>query len=36
LTGTTTLTIMVLNSNDKNPYFNPATQRAEVRIVEEI
>jgi hypothetical protein len=23
---------MVLNSNDKDPYFDPATQRAEVRI----
>lgn len=32
LTGTTTLTIMVLNSNDKDPYFDPATQRAEVRL----
>ncbi|PNF35261.1 hypothetical protein B7P43_G04794, partial [Cryptotermes secundus] len=31
LTGTTTLTIMVLNSNDKDPYFDPATQRAEVQ-----
>lgn len=31
LTGTTTLTVSVLNSNDKLPYFVPATQRAEVR-----
>ncbi|XP_063226687.1 cadherin-87A isoform X2 [Bacillus rossius redtenbacheri] len=30
LTGTTTVTINVLNSNDKDPYFYPATQRAEV------
>lgn len=30
LTGTTTLTISVINSNDKLPYFVPATQRAEV------
>lgn len=31
LTGTTTLTINVQNSNDKDPYFVPATQHAEVR-----
>ncbi|XP_021925581.1 cadherin-87A isoform X2 [Zootermopsis nevadensis] len=31
LTGTATLTIMVLNSNDKDPYFDPSTQRAEVQ-----
>lgn len=30
LTGTTTLTISIINSNDKLPYFVPATQRAEV------
>lgn len=30
LTGTTTLTVSILNSNDKLPYFVPATQRAEV------
>ena len=30
LTGTTTLMINVENSNDKPPYFNPETQRAEV------
>ena len=32
LTGTTTLTITVLNSNDKDPYFDPSTQRAEVSV----
>jgi hypothetical protein len=32
LTGTTTLTVTVLNSNDKDPYFDPSTQRAEVSI----
>ncbi|XP_001989490.2 cadherin-87A [Drosophila grimshawi] len=31
LTGTATLTISVQNSNDKDPYFVPATQHAEVR-----
>ncbi|GFG39325.1 hypothetical protein Cfor_05830, partial [Coptotermes formosanus] len=31
LTGTTTVTVMVLNSNDKDPYFDPSTQRAEVQ-----
>ncbi|ALC46335.1 Cad87A [Drosophila busckii] len=31
LTGTSTLTINVQNSNDKDPYFVPATQHAEVR-----
>ncbi|KAJ4434750.1 hypothetical protein ANN_23319, partial [Periplaneta americana] len=31
LTGTTTLTVTVLNSNDKDPYFDPSTQRAEVQ-----
>lgn len=30
LTGTTTLTIQLINSNDKQPYFLPTTQRAEV------
>nr|CAD7400227.1 unnamed protein product [Timema poppensis] len=30
LTGTTTLTVNVVNSNDKDPYFLPPTQRAEV------
>ncbi|GLV42165.1 Cadherin 87A, partial [Carabus blaptoides fortunei] len=30
LTGTTTLTVSILNSNDKLPYFVPATQRAEI------
>ncbi|XP_030572028.1 cadherin-87A [Drosophila novamexicana] len=32
LTGTATLTINVQNSNDKDPYFVPATQHAEVRV----
>lgn len=31
LTGTTTLVVNVLNSNDKMPSFNPPTQRAEVK-----
>jgi len=31
LTGTTTLTVTILNSNDKDPYFDPSTQRAEVQ-----
>ncbi|XP_067010919.2 cadherin-87A [Anabrus simplex] len=30
LTGTTTVTVSVLNSNDKDPVFEPPTQRAEV------
>lgn len=30
LTGTTTLTVSVINSNDKLPYFVPVTQKAEV------
>lgn len=30
LTGTTTLSITVVNSNDKIPFFSPPTQRAEV------
>lgn len=30
LSGTATLTINVINSNDKAPYFTPTTQRAEV------
>ncbi|XP_046393425.1 cadherin-87A-like [Ischnura elegans] len=30
LTGTTTITVNILNSNDKMPYFKPATQKAEV------
>lgn len=30
LTGTTTLTVSIFNSNDKLPYFVPVTQRAEV------
>ncbi|XP_037922792.1 cadherin-87A [Hermetia illucens] len=31
LSGTTTLTVSVTNSNDKDPFFTPSTQRAEVR-----
>ncbi|XP_013102305.2 cadherin-87A isoform X1 [Stomoxys calcitrans] len=31
LSGTATLTVDILNSNDKDPYFTPATQHAEVR-----
>ncbi|XP_037950631.1 cadherin-87A [Teleopsis dalmanni] len=31
LTGTATLTVTINNSNDKDPYFTPATQHAEVR-----
>lgn len=31
LSGTATLTVTIVNSNDKDPYFTPATQRAEVR-----
>lgn len=30
LTGTTTLTIKIINTNDKLPYFIPANQKAEV------
>lgn len=30
LTGTTELTVHVINVNDKRPYFTPVTQRAEV------
>lgn len=30
LTGTTTLTINIINTNDKLPYFVPSTQTAEV------
>lgn len=30
LTGTTTLTANVINTNDKMPYFIPTTQKAEV------
>ncbi|XP_055623372.1 cadherin-87A [Toxorhynchites rutilus septentrionalis] len=30
LSGTTTLTVSIINSNDKAPYFTPTTQRAEV------
>lgn len=30
LTGTTTVTVNILNSNDKAPYFTPTTQRAEI------
>lgn len=32
LTGTTTLTVNVINTNDKTPYFVPTTQKAEVSI----
>lgn len=32
LTGTTTLTINIINTNDKMPYFVPTTQKAEVII----
>ncbi|XP_061400398.1 cadherin-87A [Musca vetustissima] len=31
LSGTATLTVNIINSNDKDPYFTPATQYAEVR-----
>ncbi|KAM7364223.1 cadherin 87A isoform 3-T5 [Cochliomyia hominivorax] len=31
LSGTATLTVSIINSNDKDPYFTPATQHAEVR-----
>ncbi|XP_039957046.1 cadherin-87A [Bactrocera tryoni] len=30
LSGTTTLTVNINNSNDKDPYFTPATQHAEI------
>ncbi|XP_044756698.1 cadherin-87A [Coccinella septempunctata] len=30
LSGSTTLTINIINTNDKNPYFFPSTQRAEI------
>lgn len=30
MTGTTTLTINIINTNDKLPYFVPVTQKAEV------
>jgi hypothetical protein len=30
LTGTTTLTVSVINTNDKTPYFIPTTQKAEI------
>lgn len=30
LSGTATLTVNIVNSNDKDPYFTPATQHAEV------
>ncbi|XP_063930740.1 cadherin-87A isoform X2 [Zophobas morio] len=30
LTGTTTLTVNVINTNDKTPYFVPTTQKAEI------
>ncbi|XP_055524329.1 cadherin-87A [Wyeomyia smithii] len=30
LSGTTTLTVSIINSNDKAPYFTPTTQRAEI------
>ncbi|XP_077297943.1 cadherin 87A [Arctopsyche grandis] len=36
LTGTTMLTVVVLNANDKSPYFSPQTQRAEVSVDAEI
>lgn len=31
LSGTATLSVNIINSNDKDPYFTPGTQRAEVR-----
>ncbi|KAJ6636635.1 Cadherin-87A [Pseudolycoriella hygida] len=31
LSGSASITISIINSNDKDPYFTPATQRAEVR-----
>ncbi|KAG4077206.1 hypothetical protein HA402_016193 [Bradysia odoriphaga] len=30
LSGTASITVTIVNSNDKDPYFTPATQRAEV------
>lgn len=30
LSGTATLTVNIINANDKDPYFTPSTQRAEV------
>ena len=30
LTGSTTVFVRVINTNDKNPFFEPAIQRAEV------
>lgn len=30
LSGTASLTVNIVNSNDKDPYFTPATQRAEI------
>lgn len=30
LSGTASLTVNIINSNDKDPYFTPATQRAEI------
>ncbi|RWS20866.1 cadherin-87A-like protein, partial [Leptotrombidium deliense] len=35
-TGTTTLTILIINHNDKVPYFSPTTQRSQVNENEEI
>ena len=32
LSGTATLTVSIVNSNDKDPYFSPVTQHAEVGI----
>lgn len=34
LTGTTTLTVKVINTNDKVPNFVPATQKAEVETLQ--
>ena len=31
LTGTTTVTVNIINTNDKLPYFLPTTQKVEVR-----
>lgn len=36
LTGTTELTVHVVNVNDKKPYFTPSIQRAEVSADAEI
>lgn len=36
LTGTTELTVHVINVNDKRPYFTPSIQRAEVSADAEI